>query len=255
MDAARSLKRVAAGAKVQPPDGRSREPPRPATHRSTLRQPNILAQLSEAERHTFLAACRKRTFTPGEGIFGQGTQSIGAYIVLSGLVRTYYVSAVGKEITLAFWSEGDWIGAPDFFGGQPLHIWSAVAVEASAALVMPGTRLKELAAEIPAIAMSVIAALTFKVNWISLLLQTLGTESVSERLARLLMTLGDVHGELREEGIAIRYPFSQEDLAAMVGASRQWVNMALARLHRKGILCSRGRQLIIIDPNRLAAEA
>lgn len=231
-----------------------REAAAPLGDGTVRRQPNILARLSEAERRTFLAACREQILGPGERIFDQGTTPAGAYVMLSGLARTYYVSSIGREITLAFWSEGDWIGAPDFFATDSHHIWSAEAVEASTMLVMPAARLKELTAEIPAIAMAVITALSFKLNWVSLLLQTLGTESVSERLARLLLTLGEVHGQSSDKGIVIRYPFSQQDLAAMVGASRQWVSMALARLQRKGIICHHGRQLIIVDHHRLMTE-
>ncbi|WMT72085.1 Crp/Fnr family transcriptional regulator [Bradyrhizobium sp. Ash2021] len=211
-----------------------------------------MPQFSQHDFDILRAACAERVYAPGERIFTQGIPHTATYLILSGLVRTYYTSAIGNEITLAFWSKGDWIGGPDLFGREPNHIWSAEAVEKSSVLALPGPRLMELAAKIPAVAMAVIEALIFKLKWVSLLLQTLGTELVSERLAHLLIKLGEVHGETTSEGIVIRYPFSQEDLAAMVGASRQWVNRAFARLRREGIVCQRQRHIILKDPDRLA---
>jgi CRP-like cAMP-binding protein len=217
------------------------------------RQRNILADLGAREREAFLALCHRKVFEPGESVFAQGAPHAGTYVVRSGLIRTYYISPLGKEITLAFWSEGDWIGGPEFFGGSAHHIWSAEAVERSTTLVISGAELRRLAHEIPAVAFAVIEALTFKLHWVSLLLQILGTESVSERLAHLLVKLGETYGEPFEDGVRIRYPFSQKHLASMVGASRQWVSLAISNLQRAGILRIHKRHLVIVDPEKLRA--
>ena len=218
-----------------------------------LRQPNILAELDDREREAFKGRCRREIFDSGETVFSQGAPHVGTYVICSGLIRTYYISPLGKEITLAFWSDGDWIGGPDFFGESPNHIWSAQAVERSSTLLIAGSDLKRLAREIPAVGLAVIGALTFKLHWVSLLLQTLATESVSERLAHLLVMLGDTYGEPYQRGMRIRYPFSQEDIAAMVGASRQWVNMAISRLQKAGVVRLDKRHLVIVDPDKLCA--
>jgi len=215
------------------------------------RQRNVLAELDGREREAFLGRCRPEIFDSGETVFSQGAPHVGTYVISSGLIRTYYTSPLGKEITLAFWSDGDWIGGPDFFGESPTHIWSAQAVERSSTLLIAGSDLRRLAREIPGVGIAVIGALTFKLHWLSLLLQTLATESVSERLAHLLVTLGDTYGEPYQHGVRIRYPFSQEDIAAMVGASRQWVSMAISRLQKAGIVRTDKRHLIIVDPDKL----
>lgn len=215
------------------------------------RQPNILTALSGSERALFLSACSERRFAPDEELFTQGEPHTGTYVVIDGLVRTYYTSAVGKEMTLGFWSDGDWVGGPDFFGNSPGHVWSAQTVEESTMLLIAGSKLRQLATQIPGIALAVIDSLTFKLHWMSILLQTLGTESVSHRLAALLVKLAEIYGERRHDGIAIRYPFSQEDLATMVGASRQWVSTAFAKLQRQQIVRYDRRQLVIIDLEKL----
>ena len=64
----------------------------------------------------------------------------------------------------------------------------------------------------------------------------LGTRSVSERLAMLLINLAEIHGVEEDDGIAIGSPFTHEVFSQMVGASRQWVTMTLDRFQREGLI-------------------
>jgi len=95
--------------------------------------------------------------------------------------------------------------------------------------------------------------LSFKLRWVSLLLQNIGTESVRHRLAHLLMSLSDMYGVECEEGIQIRYPFTQEDLANMICATRQWVSMTFRRFQEEGIVQIAKRRLVILDMAGLRA--
>jgi CRP-like cAMP-binding protein len=219
--------------------------------RSATGQPALLEQLSGDDRRRFLARSTELGFRPGDTIFSQGQPTTATFVILDGLVRTYYLSPVGREVTLAFWSAGDLIGGPAFFGERPQHIWSAQAVEPTRVLAISTRALKELALELPAVALGVIEALSFKLHWVSLMLQTMGTESVTHRLATLLLRLSEIYGEQTPEGRLIRYPFSQSDLASMVGASRPWVSTALGRLQREGIVAVRKRRIVIIQLARL----
>lgn len=216
-----------------------------------VRQRNILATLSDAERQLLVRCCARQEFSPGLNLFAQGQRHSFNFIIENGLVRTYYSSPTGKEITLAYWSEGDLIGGPNFFDDGSTHVWSAKAVEPSRVLAISGRNLKQLTVTIPMIAECVIDALSFKLLWLSLLLQTLGTKSVSKRLAQLLLQLSALYGVERREGVEITYHFTQEDLANMVGATRQWVSMTLSRFQREKIIRISKRKLLILAPSRL----
>ena len=80
-----------------------------------------------------------------------------------------------------------------------------------------------------------------------------GDEVGAERLARLLRALIEHFGEVCEEGILIDARFSHEDLAHLVGASRQWVTTTLDQLQEQDILRIRRRQVIVRQPERLGA--
>jgi CRP-like cAMP-binding protein len=210
------------------------------------RQTDILARLQPASRREFERHCTHVDATSGDVIFAQGEIHHDSFLITSGLVRTYYLSPLGKEITLAFWSDGNLIGGPDFFGGSP-HVWSARCVKDTTMLAIDGPTLKQLTQRLPDLADSVIDALTFKMRWISVLLQTFATECVINRLAHQLARLADMHGYQHDDGVAIRHEFTQEDLATMVGATRQWVSMTLNQMQRANLITFKNRRLIVRD--------
>ena len=218
--------------------------------RSAGGQP-LLDQLSHGDRLRFTDRCAELSFRTRDAIFSQNLATTAAFIIVDGVVRTYYLSPAGREVTMAFWSKGDLVGGPAFFGERPAHIWSAQAIEPTRVLAISSKALKELAIELPAVALAIIDALSFKLHWVSLMLQTMGTESVTQRLATMLLRLSETYGAPAEDGIELRYPFSQADLASMVGASRPWVSTMFGRLQKQGIVSIRNRRIVIARPARL----
>jgi len=130
-----------------------------------------------------------------------------------------------------------------------------MAVKPSTLIAIKGDELRTLTEEIPQLAIGIIEALVYKGRCFSALIQMLGTRSVSERLAQLLLMLIESHGEPdRRGGIAIQRQFTHEDLAHMVGASRQWVTTSLDRLQHQGVVHIRKRQVVVLRPDLLAGR-
>ena len=101
-------------------------------------------------------------------------------------------------------------------------------------LFLSGSSLRALVQQVPEVALAVIEGLVAKGKSYSALIQMLGTRTVSERLRQLLVILADAHG--REEGdtIVIDRSLTYEQIAAMVGATRQWVTQSLDKLKSAG---------------------
>ena len=215
------------------------------------RRISIFDKLNSRERSLLLTCCVERTVKAGSILFSQATLHTSNWLIKDGLIRTYYSSPMGREITAGFWGEGSIVGGPNFFGDNSFHVWSGDTVKDSVLLAIKGCDLKSLSVEVPAIAEYVIDALSFKLHWVSLLLQTVSTESVCHRLAHLLVSLSEMYGIECEEGILITHPFTQEDLANMVSATRQWVSMTFGRFQQEGIVCIKKRRLVIIDMAKL----
>jgi CRP-like cAMP-binding protein len=204
------------------------------------------SSLSSESQAVLSSVCRDTSVRLGQALFHQGTTHTSSYIIKSGLVRTYYTAQSGREVTLAFWSDGDLIGGPNFFGGG-FHIWSAVAVRTCSVLAVQDVDLRRLAKDNPEILYWITDALSFKLRWLSILFQLHCTETVLRRLAKLLLMLGETYGEKQVDGIVIRHKISQSDLSTLVGASRQWTNKTLNELQDKGLLSLDKRRIRIID--------
>jgi CRP-like cAMP-binding protein len=130
-------------------------------------------------------------------------------------------------------------------------MWSAVAAQRSTVVALPGGSLRQLAREIPDLALALIDALVFKARCYAGLAQMLGTRSITERLAQLLLYLAETYGVPEPDGTMIAAAFSHSDLANLVGATRQWVTISLARLQRAGALQYKRRFVVIRRPELL----
>jgi CRP/FNR family cyclic AMP-dependent transcriptional regulator len=214
--------------------------------------PSLLQHLSPRERDIVLSHGRRRVFYKGATLFSQGAAHDGIYLIESGRIRVFYISPSGREITLAYWYPGNFVGGPEIFGAG-VHHWSGVAASNSSVVWLPGKALKSLITEIPALAIGIIEGLSFKGKCYSTLAQMLGTRSATERLVHLLLHLTDTYGIPDDTGIFIGTAFTHADFAHMVGATRQWVTIFLKRLQNDGIILCRKSQIVVLDRAALAA--
>ena len=214
------------------------------------RPPLSFSNLDTDTRAEFIRSSSRMTLCPGESLFLQESEHSRTFVIQSGIIRTFYVSEAGREVTLGFWSNGDVVGGPCIFGGGQ-HVWSAVANRRSEVLVISGSNLRKLAESNIKVMNWVIKVLEFKLRWLSILFQIHGTERVQDRLAKLLLMMGDIYGDEVGSSIAIKQGINQTDLATLVGASRQWTNKALAKLRDEGVIGMEGRRIILRDPKAL----
>jgi CRP/FNR family cyclic AMP-dependent transcriptional regulator len=212
--------------------------------------PSLLAHLSEVEREIVLRQGRRRVFQRGQTLFNQGSRHDGIFLIESGRIRVFYIAPSQREITLAYWLPGNFVGGPEVFGGG-VHQWSGVASSNSSVVHFPGRTLRQLVVEVPQLAIGLIEGLTFKGKCYSALAQMLGTRSVTERLAQLLLHLMDLYGVEDANGILISTVLTHADLAHMVGATRQWVTISLKRLQAKDVVISNKSRIIIRRPGVL----
>jgi CRP-like cAMP-binding protein len=190
----------------------------------------------------------------GESVFCQGDTHDGIFLIESGSVRTFYTGPTGREITLAYWTPGHFVGGPEIFGGGT-HIWSGVAVQESRLLRLGGADLYRLMEQIPRLALGLVEGLVQKGKCYSALVHMLGTRSVVERLAQLLLILADTDGVAVDGGIAIGRSFTHEELANMVGATRQWVTITLDKFQKQGAIRMQGRRIVLVDREWIGDKA
>jgi CRP/FNR family cyclic AMP-dependent transcriptional regulator len=206
--------------------------------------PSLFNTLSPSERETLVRWGRRRVLYRGQTLFSQGARHDGIFLIETGRIRVYYTAPSQREITLAYWHPGNFVGGPEVFG-EGVHQWSGVASSNSSVVHLPGKELRKLVVQIPNLAIGLIEGLTFKGKCYSALAQMLGTRSITERLAHLLLHLVELYGMEDPDGILIGAAFTHADLAHMVGATRQWVTISLKRLQEKNVLVVRKSKIIV----------
>ncbi len=195
----------------------------------------VLDRLTEQERRYVISQCEPRLAKRHSTIFRQGDVQKGIYIIQSGGDRVFYAPKSGRESTRAYWFAGQLIWGPDVFEHNK-NMCSAVAVKDTSLLLMPSGRLRNLCGRIPNLAIGLIEAMVFKGRCYSTLTQMLGTRSANDRMLRVLIMLAEMYGSQEGNEINIKVPITHEEIAHMVGATRQWVTKGLKELYAEGVV-------------------
>jgi CRP/FNR family cyclic AMP-dependent transcriptional regulator len=211
---------------------------------------DFLNALSSSDRQRVRAAGTTIRLAPGENVFTQGEPHKGIFIIETGRVRVFFTGPSGREVTLAYWTPGNFIGGPSIHcGGQ--HQWSGAAIEPTSVTALSAASLKSLIQTMPGFALALIEGLEAKGRCYSAMAQMLGTRSVIERLAQLLLNLGEIYGVEEASGRTITGMLSHDEIAALAGSTRQWVTMMLKRFKRDGVIEINGASLTIKKRGRL----
>lgn len=213
-------------------------------------QPNTFCYTNAQIQKEILALGRRRQLKQGDQLFTEGQMVDRNYIIISGLIRAYHISSLGREITLAYWRPGSFVGSPDIFRSSN-HLWTGEAIEDTVAISFTCREIEMLMQRYPSWAIGLIGALAYKIRCFSTLVQVLGTRTIKERLCQILLALCSHYGTPHRDGVLIDSRFSHEDLAHMVGATRQWVTISLGKLQSRGIVKLGRKSLIITDPELL----
>jgi CRP/FNR family transcriptional regulator, cyclic AMP receptor protein len=212
--------------------------------------PQLLHGLSDSEIKQIVEAGKRKVLYRGARLFSQGTPQDGIYLIETGRIKVFYTAPSGREITLAYWHQGNFVGGPEVFR-RGVHVWSGSAATNSTVLHLPGDVLKSMVTAVPRLAIGIIEGLIFKGKCYSAMAQMLGTRSATERLAHLLLHLISLYGIEVDGGVLIAASFTHADLAHMTGVTRQWITTSLKRFAERGIVQVQGANIMIAAPDRL----
>ncbi|MEA1833910.1 Crp/Fnr family transcriptional regulator [Methylobacterium durans] len=210
----------------------------------------FLDRLTPGEAARLRDAGRSLALAPGQSVFEQGQPHSGIFLIEEGRVRVFYTGPSGRQITLAYWTPGHFIGGPSLTGGG-LHQWSGEAIEPCRVTALSAATLQGLVRQMPNFALCLIEALEAKGRCYTAMAQMLGTRSVIERLAQLLLNLGDLYGRRVDGAVVIERRITHDEIAALVGSTRQWVTMMLRRFQDEGVLAVDRSCIRLKRPSRL----
>jgi CRP/FNR family cyclic AMP-dependent transcriptional regulator len=218
-----------------------------------LRKTPLFANLTPDEMRALGSRVIRKRFGRGELLFGEGDPCTGLFLVASGRIRIFKLSASGREQVLAIEGPGSsFAELPVFDGGN--YPASASALEDTEVLFISRKDFQNFCREHPDVALKVIAVVGSRLRRLVGIIEELSFTTVRQRLITLLLRLAQEGGTPSKQGVAIELPESHQDLAAELGTVRELVSRNLSRLQAEGFLEVDGRKIIVKDLAALRRE-
>jgi CRP-like cAMP-binding protein len=200
------------------------------------------------------ALVRARRYRRGEVIFLEGDVGTSLCVIALGQVKIVLSGADGREVVLNVYGPGDFFGEFALLDGEPR---SADAIAQEGCLLYWLTREDFLAflEAHPRAASTLLAVLSRRLRHTTRVVQDATFRDVPARLARVVLDLATTRGRSEGDSVIVDGRFTQTDLAAMVGASRETVNKALRAFERGGLLRHERGAITVMRPERLRERA
>lgn len=212
---------------------------------------DVFASIPEEYRMAVLEQCARRVLRKGETIWTQGESAEYVAFLVSGAAMSIYQARNGKIGTTGFWCAGDILGAGDI-GLRTTRQMTVRCLDSCVIYTLAYARFEHLLRRFPELAEAVIRALSLRLRWVARLAVMLETQLGAERICTVLLALADCFGRIEDNELLIDLRLTNEDLAAISGLSRQFVNAALSKLRKEGILRMKKRTLVLVDSESLA---
>ncbi len=242
---------------TEPPKAASRSPVRGAFTEQdalTLSQTALLEELSEADTNAIRPHTHVVTLRRGERLYDEGDIDDQLYVVIEGKVKLTRTSSDGREVLVRVQGPGDMFGELAMF--DPTYRTSnASAVTDARLAAIDHDDLRAVLLDRPAIALLLLRELAQRLRIITDANTNLIFTDVPGRVAKALLELADKFGTQQHDGTLVTHDLTQEELAQLVGASRETVNKALADFAARGWIQLSAKSVLLIDPDRLRRRA
>lgn len=191
----------------------------------------------------------RRRYRKGETIFHQGDPGDALHVVTTGAVKIVLPSAEGEEAIIATLRPGDFFGELALLDGAPRSA-TAIALEATETAVLPRAAFRDLLDRDPSLRDALLAGLAHELRRITKHVEELHFLDLAGRLAMRLVRLArDVDKD--SSTVRLPWPYTQSDLASMIGGTRQSVNRMLSDLMADGLVTIERDTLVIHDVDEL----
>jgi CRP-like cAMP-binding protein len=210
------------------------------------------SKLSPALRADIQARALVRRYPDGIQIASRGTPPQDWVGVASGAVRVSTVSLSGKQITLTYVEPGTWFGDISLFDGLP-RTHDATTHGPTTLLVVRKPDFNDLLSRHTELYEALLRLNCRRMRLMFATFEDLNTKPLAARLAKQILLLARSYGIAQGEEIRIGLQLAQEDLAQLLGASRQRVNQELKGFEREGAVRVEPTRLVVLSREKLLA--
>jgi CRP/FNR family transcriptional regulator, cyclic AMP receptor protein len=219
-----------------------------------LSEAPLFDSLSEEDSRALRAGVTVVKLARGDRLFSEGDIGDKLYIIISGKMKLTRAAPDGRENLQSVHGPGEMFGELSLFDPVPRTATATAVTDAELAGLTHDDVRKWLSTR-PEVAMHLLAALAQRLRRINDVKADLVFTDVPGRVAKALLDLAERFGVPNSEGIQVNHDLTQEELAQLVGASRETVNKALADFAARGWIQLAAKSVLVTDPDRLRKRA
>ena len=214
----------------------------------------LFTALEDDTAALLVSALTTRAVVRGHVVFSEGDTGDRLFIVLDGKVKISRAASDGRENLLTVLGPGEMFGELSLFDPGS-RTATATAVTESTLASLDHDDLRPLLLDQPAVAVQLLRALAQRLRRTNEAMADLVFSDVPGRVAKALLDLSEKFGVQEPDGVRVQHDLTQEELAQLVGASRETVNKALSDFANRGWLRLEGRTVLVLDAERLVRRA
>lgn len=221
---------------------------------SIVRKAPLFTALEESAALSLHASMDSVKISKGSILFAEGDEGDHLYVIVEGKIKLGTSSGDGRENLLSILGPGEMFGELSLFDPNP-RTSTATAVTDAKLLSLGQTKLIPWLTENPRVSLNLLASLAQRLRRTNEAVGDLVFSDVPGRVAKALIDLGERFGKQTDDGLLVNHDLTQEELAQLVGASRETVNKALADFAGRNWLKLDGRAVLITDHERLSKRS
>ncbi|NYI05604.1 Crp/Fnr family transcriptional regulator [Allostreptomyces psammosilenae] len=219
-----------------------------------LRRAPLFAALDDEQAAELRASMTAVPMGRGESLFHEGDPGDRLYVVAEGKLKLHRTSPDGRENMLAVLGPGEMFGELSLFDPGP-RTATATALTETKLLALSNSDLQPWLNARPEVATALLRAIARRLRRTNDVMSDLVFSDVPGRVAKALLDLSKKFGVQSDEGIHVVHDLTQEEIAQLVGASRETVNKALADFAARGWLRLEARAVVLLDVERLSRRS
>ncbi|GAA4919341.1 Crp/Fnr family transcriptional regulator [Streptomonospora salina] len=219
-----------------------------------LRKAPLFEALDEEGAAALRASVSEVRLGRGQTLFSEGDEGDRLYVILSGKVKLTRAAVDGRENLLSVLGPSEMFGELSLFDPRP-RTASAIAVTDAVMAGLGHDDLRPFIAQQPQVSLQLLKALANRLRRTNDVMSDLVFTDVPGRVAGQLLDLADRFGKEGEDGLHVHHDLTQEELAQLVGASRETVNKALAEFALRGWLRIEAKAVVLLDVERMRRRA
>ena len=194
----------------------------------------------------------ERGYTPGEIIYFEKIPARRLYVVADGNVKLMRHTVSGKDVLLEIFKQGEFFGSLTH-SENDTYSETAHAHTPVCTLSIAGVDFRQLLNDHPPVALKVMDIVALRLRASQEMVSVLSVAPVEQRLAHVLVKLGEKLGEPDEVGLLIQMPLSRSDLAELTGTTTETASRVMSQLQKEGLIQAGRRWVAISDLPGLAA--